>query len=315
MQPLTDTLVRIRRAIKMHDHALAKNEMMTRYALVDPLLVELGWDLSDPAVVVPEDDAEGSGKTDYTLENHSVIVEAKKLGTNLDKHSYQLISYVKQLNARYGVLTDGRKWRMYDAGTTMKSPKVEFDITDSDGVVIHGTMNLHRLVVSAMTGRGQDAPPAKPGERLAVKLDELTYKPGDDPPMQLLDEAGNWKDIPSWTGVLTAVAEWLVDGKFITEQDCSVKIDNKRYLLHVEPVHPDGKKFASYHQVGGIYVNTKHNKWTAIRRAVELVKSFGQDPSDLRVSFRFYGHPENLSPGMVRRIWLRCVDELDAGMY
>ena len=316
MQSLTDTLDRIRRAIKRHGHTLARNEMMTRYALVDPLLAELGWDLSDPAVVVPEDDAEDSGKMDYTLENRSVIVEAKKLDTNLDKYSDQIISYVRKLNARYGVLTNGQKWRMYDASATTKSPKVEFDVTDLDGVVIPEAINLHRLVVSATVGRSQDTPPAKPGERLAVRLDELTYEPGAAPPAQLLDKTGNWKDISSWTGVLAAVAEWLVDKKFITWQDCPVKIGNRsHYLLHVEPVHPNGKKFASHHRIGNIYVNTKHNGTTAIRKAVELVKSVGQEPSDLHVSFRYYGRPENIPSGMARRIWRCCVDELEIDVY
>lgn len=312
MRSLTDTLARIRHTIKMHGYTLSKNEMMTRYALVDPLLVELGWDLSDPAVVVPEDDAEDGGKMDYTLENRSVIVEAKKLNTNLDRHSDQLISYVRKLNARYGVLTNGRKWRMYDASTTTKSPNVEFDVTDLDGVVIHGAMNLHRLVVSATAGRSRNAPPDKPEERLAVRLNELAYEPGDAPPVQLLDETGNWKDISSWTGVLSAVAEWLVDKKSITKENCPVQIGDKRYhLLHVEPVHPNGKKFASHHRIGDIYVNTKHNGMTAIRKAVELARSVGQEPSDLRVSFRHYGHTDNMPVGMARHIWRRCVDELE----
>ena len=317
MQSLIDALARIRHTIKTHGHTLSKNEMMTRYALVDPLLVELGWDLYDPAVVVPEDDAEDGGKMDYTLDNRLVIVEAKRLDTNLDRHSDQLVSYVRKLDARYGVLTNGRKWRIYDANTTAKSPMVEFDVTDLEGVVVHGAMNLHRTVVSATAGRGRGTPPAKPEERLAVKLDELTYEPGDAPPVQLLDETGNWKDISSWTGVLSAVAEWLVDKKFITKEDCPVKIGNRKdyCLLNVEPVHPNGKKFAKYQQVGGIYVNTKHSETAAIRKAVELVRSVDQKPSDLRVSFQFYGHTCNMHDGMVRRIWRRCLDELEVDRY
>lgn len=314
MQPLIDTLERIRRAIKIHYHALVRNEMMTRYSLVDPLLVELGWDLSDPALVVPEDNVEDRGKMDYTLGNRSVIVEAKRLGTNLDAHSDQIISYVRKLNARYGVLTNGKKWRMYDANTTTKSPMVEFDVTDSDGVVIHGAMNLHRLVVSAAVGGGQDTLPDKPGKRPAVKLSELTYEPGDAPPVQLLDAAGNWKDISSWQDVLAAVAEWLVDKKLVTEGDCPVKIGGGNYyLLHVEPVHQNGKKFAKHHQIGNIYVNTSHNEMTAVHKAVELVRRVGQEPSDLRVSFRHHGYPDDMHHSMIHRIWHRCVDESEIG--
>lgn len=58
-----------------------------------------------------------------------------------------------------------------------------------------------------------------------------------------------------------------------------------------------------------------HNKKTAIRKAVELVKSFGQEPADLRVSFLFCGNPDNMPDGMARRIWRRYMDELEADAY
>ena len=32
----------------------ARSEMQTRYALIDPLLRELGWDTENPALVRPE---------------------------------------------------------------------------------------------------------------------------------------------------------------------------------------------------------------------------------------------------------------------
>ena len=70
-----------------------------------------------------------------------------------------------------------------------------------------------------------------------------------------------------------------------------------------------------HHRIGGIYVNTGHSEKTAIRKAVELVRHAGQEPSDLRVSFRFYGLPENMPDGMARRIWRHCLDEPDAAWY
>ena len=40
--------------IKEHGHTLRGNELGTRYALIDPLLANLGWDLADPNEVVAE---------------------------------------------------------------------------------------------------------------------------------------------------------------------------------------------------------------------------------------------------------------------
>ena len=40
--------------IDRHGPALKQSEALTRYALIDPLLRELGWDTSDPWMVMPE---------------------------------------------------------------------------------------------------------------------------------------------------------------------------------------------------------------------------------------------------------------------
>ena len=61
--------------------ALRQNEALTRYALIDPLLRELGWDTEDPTLVIPEYKGVG-GSADYALfsgDKLLMIVEAKKL--------------------------------------------------------------------------------------------------------------------------------------------------------------------------------------------------------------------------------------------
>ena len=40
--------------IKQHERTLQGNEQATRYALIDPLLVALGWNLADPGEVIAE---------------------------------------------------------------------------------------------------------------------------------------------------------------------------------------------------------------------------------------------------------------------
>ena len=42
--------------------ALRQSEMQTRYALIDPLLRELGWDTENPALVRPEYKVEWQGR-------------------------------------------------------------------------------------------------------------------------------------------------------------------------------------------------------------------------------------------------------------
>ena len=48
--PLENLLTRVetlRDRVDDYGPALRKNEMLTRYALIDPLLRELGWDIED----------------------------------------------------------------------------------------------------------------------------------------------------------------------------------------------------------------------------------------------------------------------------
>ena len=71
MQNLVDALNTARDKIKKHGSECSRNEMMTRYALIDLLLKALGWDVSDPEHVVPEDAGPG-GTTDYTMGRNSM---------------------------------------------------------------------------------------------------------------------------------------------------------------------------------------------------------------------------------------------------
>lgn len=298
MQALIDAVANIRQTIKVYRSALSKNETMTRYALIDPLLGELGWNLSNPGDVVPEDNAGSGGKTDYTLGNGAMIVEAKRLDENLDKYADKLISYVRNRNVRYGVLTNGQKWRMYDANTTTKSPEVEFDITDSDGVVLSKAVRLHRSVVLEGIPRHTSIPikkledmwellhpeAAPPSRNIpGIVLTALNYNKGDKPPKSLIHREGSRRALGSWVDLLAGVAEWLINNGHLTAQHCPVRIGSKNYLLHTEPTHPNGKPFGTHRQIRGLCVFTNVDPPNAIRYAKRLIEEAGLKPSDFKV--------------------------------
>ena len=110
----------LRSRINEHRLSLSGNEMLTRYALVDPLLRELGWDTSDPATIVPEDTSGlGRGRPDYVLLANTqpvMVVEAKKLGSGLQQGASQAVNYAMDPNrkARYFAITDGQSWEIFD---------------------------------------------------------------------------------------------------------------------------------------------------------------------------------------------------------
>ena len=81
---LRDAIKEVVRQIGEHgDYIVVTHEMRTRYAVIDPILKALGWDLANPSQVKVEHVVEVSGeRVDYALFSKgkpAVLVEAKKL--------------------------------------------------------------------------------------------------------------------------------------------------------------------------------------------------------------------------------------------
>lgn len=103
---------------------LDRNEMSTRYVLIDPVLSALGWDTSDLYQCVVEHGK--PGRADYVLfdadDNPAIIIESKNTGyralnrlkNNPEALEPQLAKYTDGSTAKVGVLTNGLIWRLYD---------------------------------------------------------------------------------------------------------------------------------------------------------------------------------------------------------
>ena len=106
----------LRRRIADHGPTLGVSETRTRAALIDPLLQVLGWDTTDPSIVMPEYDVRGR-KADYALLGQNslptAIVEAKKLGEPLHAYLEQMISNAKRVGVEFAGITDGDQWELY----------------------------------------------------------------------------------------------------------------------------------------------------------------------------------------------------------
>ena len=325
MQDLIKTIITIRKKIKIHRTNLSKNETMTRYALIDPLLRDLGWDLSDPDCIVPEDRTRAGSITDYTTERDAMIIEAKKLDENLDKYTDKLTEYVRDKGVRYGVLTNGRKWKIYDA-QTMKSPKIEFDITDSDSIVIPKTMRLHRLVVldsiqqqpsigekkavdkidegqtaTSTKSGGQTATSTKSGGQTATstksgfEMDLPTFESQYTRNMILPNElVCPDKRVPLtyWIDILIGVADWLIDKGRITKLNCPVPIGQYNAILNTVPVNQNGRSFPTYKKIGNLFLNKQVNPSSVIKYSIKIITIADSMPSDFKVYFRNSNHPD-----------------------
>ena len=153
VRELIETIKTIRDKIEKDRERLSSNEYMTRHELIDPLLKALGWDVSDQGMATMEDNAQRSMAT-YVLEE-LIVIEIKKFGEHLEKHEEKFINRAKNKSFRYGVLTNGSRWKVYDTERTNKTPVVEFDATDDVGAIMLKVAELHKLAMR----RKLDAPP------------------------------------------------------------------------------------------------------------------------------------------------------------
>ena len=101
------------------DH-ISRHETCTRYDLIDPVLLTLGWNLADVIEVEVEYEINDSGRVDYALLDKDgkpvIIIEAKALSLNGTKVSQegQLEAYAKGMKRGYAVLTNGADWKVWD---------------------------------------------------------------------------------------------------------------------------------------------------------------------------------------------------------
>ncbi|MDR1678653.1 MAG: type I restriction enzyme HsdR N-terminal domain-containing protein [Prevotellaceae bacterium] len=101
-------------------------EEATKTALVLPFLQAMGYDVFNPAEVLPEftcDIGTKKGeKIDYAIFKEGkpiILVECKHWEQNLNLHDNQLLRYFHVSNAKFGVLTNGIIYRFY---TDLESP-------------------------------------------------------------------------------------------------------------------------------------------------------------------------------------------------
>lgn len=93
-----------------------KNEAATCNALIEPILKELGWDLSDTTQVKPQHSVK-SGRVDYTLvhpkSEMQVHIEVKSENTNLKGYERQLLRYGIADGTSIITITNGIVWWFY----------------------------------------------------------------------------------------------------------------------------------------------------------------------------------------------------------
>jgi hypothetical protein len=111
--------------VKAGKHAGPLSEYDTRAEFIDKYLEALGYtELGDIQRGSP---VESGNFPDYVLrvsDQSAIAIEAKKLGAQLGpKEAGQVVAYCSNLGVRWGAVTDGRYFKLYDAPMLGVSPE------------------------------------------------------------------------------------------------------------------------------------------------------------------------------------------------
>ena len=309
LDDLNELVGTLKERIKQHEDVLSKNETATRYALIDPLLTALGWDLSDPRQVQTEYSI-GDGRADYAMlagrSTPEIVIEAKKLNRPISDGIRQSITYCTEDGIKYFVVTNGRDWAAYETHKPVPLTDkriVDFSLTDPTRPTVMKMLWLWRgnfesespivpvapdrpVLQQAATSAPQPAAAESPSNEeqpdRGIPLDKFSPNTGARPPVALLFPNGMEKNIANWYEIQTSVVQWLIDTERLTEADCLVKGSGGGHLVSTSPVKRDGNKFGIPKQIGRFYIDAEAPAARHINIAKAILKARNVDPSAVR---------------------------------
>lgn len=315
LDDLVGAIETIKARIQSHRSDLQASEIRTRMALIDPLLTALGWDTGDPKLVLPEYDLQGK-RADYALlgadGKPAAFVEAKKLGESLDAHRMQMVNYANMAGVAYAGLTDGDRWELYRVFD--QKPIEErriMDVAIAQKPAYESALQLLQLWRPNMAS-GQPVPageplfapgkqtapddavpdkpvppplPVAPNPPRGVPLASYDPQNASKPPAAIRFPDGSTKNVRYWRQLPVFTAEWLWSNGRLTEDKTPVPLTDKTYLLHVEPVHPSGKRFRDPRMINGtpFTIEIRRNRDYGVTQAKRLLELCGVDPAEVRV--------------------------------
>ena len=314
LEGLLELVRKLRERIDTDGEALRQNEGLTRYALIDPLLRELGWNTADPTQVVPEYPVPDTRfRADYVLLcNGSAVmaVESKKLDEPLRGGDAlnQGIIYCARTNSRHFLLTDGRRWEIYEPSST--TPVIAFDLKGQPPAeVCLQALALWRPAVEVgHVARGQtpiiEPPRSRPGPtqlstaRAAVtppvveeherhSLAEVTAATGQTP-TDVLFPNGEISEVKNWRDALEEIVRWLTVRGILRARDCPIIGSNPkavRHMVHTQPIHSNGARFRVPIEVNGLWVEKHDSRQALIEKIKTIIQRVGQDPAQFKVRF------------------------------
>ncbi len=305
----------LKERIEVHRSALSGSEALTRYALIDPLLRELGWDTANPNLVVPEYKS-GSGRADYALVgndgNPEMMIEAKSLGSSLrDTALTQGIQYCLEKGTRHFALTDGDCWELYETHRAVpinEKRVVSFRVSAQsesevclqalalwwpslqEGKAVAGQSPLVEQKLEStpvLVPMPEEKAHRAPDGQNWLPLPHLSPSKGDPRPVEICFPDATSMRIKYWNSLVLEVVKWLVENKHLQAGHCPLRwhSGSNWYLVNTSPIHANGNDFSRSEPIGEVWVEKDFVSADLAKNACRIVELVGQDPTKFKVRF------------------------------
>lgn len=270
LDSLQRVIEKLQKTIEAHRSYLAENETRTRQVLIDPLLRKLGWDVSNPNMVHLEYSVKQE-RADYALMpkgKRLAVIEAKRLGTDLDDRVMQVLNYANAGGFPYMILTNGDKWEMYKVfEPAILEERLLMKLELSQQPADKNAEQALAMRKSNLTAKEPDFEPPKPAmnrssvkpnklpkpqppgtspkndnERYPFASEERLY-PRDPKPTELKIDGNPKKTVKAWKDVMHEVVTWLIDEGILSGDDCPIRVGKRSFIDLKGAVNPNGTKF------------------------------------------------------------------------
>ena len=276
-------------------------------ALIDPLLQVLGWDTTDPFLVIPEYDA-GGGQVDYALLGKkggpTAVIEAKRLGEPLQKYRERMLRYAKDARINYAGITDGDRWELYDIsrrGALQEKQMLDLKISASPSY--QAALNLLLLwrpnlssaqpaqaskTIAILPPEANPAPPAPapPDPKSWVSLAKFVFHNGAKCPKSIRFLDRTECPIHHWYEMVMRTVQWLWSNEMLREDNISDFSTKFQHLVHTKAIHPPGNNFVNPKCVAGtpLYLEANRSAADSLKKTKVLLQRCGQSPAFVQLA-------------------------------
>ena len=113
-------------------------------------------------------------------------------------------------------------------------------------------------------------------------LSEVQPEHGIDRPIQMMLPDNSPVAISAWNQVVIQTIRWLTNNGHLDARHCPIQYAS-RYLVAIQPVHPNGKAFTSARNVNSLYVELNYPGPDTIRNVKIIIERTGLNASQFKL--------------------------------